>query len=167
MPPCELYLIRHAIAAERGPDWPDDDQRPLTERGIARFAEAVSGLAAIDAAVDEIFSSPLVRAKQTADVLSSGLAGTPPVKLLEGLAPGRSPEEVIAQLGRLARRRRIALVGHEPGLGELAARLIGSARPIVFRKGGACRIDLDRLPPKRPGALVWYVTPKMLRRMAR
>ena len=39
MPPCELYIVRHAIAAERGDDWPDDDKRPLTEKGIARFKD--------------------------------------------------------------------------------------------------------------------------------
>jgi len=167
MPPCELYLVRHAIAAERGPDWPEDDKRPLTERGIARFTEAVVGLASIETVVDEIFTSPLVRAKQTADVLSAGLAGSPSVKLLESLAPGHASGDVVAQLARTARRRRIALVGHEPGLGELAAHLIGAARPIAFRKGGVCRIDLEGLPPKRSGALVWCATPKMLRRLGR
>ncbi|HET9361040.1 MAG TPA: phosphoglycerate mutase family protein, partial [Vicinamibacterales bacterium] len=73
MPPCELYLVRHAIAAERGEAWPDDDTRPLTERGIARFKEGVAGLGRLDAVIDEILTSPLVRARQTADLLSAGL----------------------------------------------------------------------------------------------
>ena len=67
--PCELYLVRHAIAAERGEDWPDDDKRPLTARGVARFKESVDGMRRLGVEVDEIFTSPLVRAKQTADVL--------------------------------------------------------------------------------------------------
>src|SRR5918996_4259268 len=115
--PCELYLVRHAIAAERGDDWPDDDKRPLTERGIARFREAVNGLKALDVELDEIFTSPLVRAKQTADLLAAGVKGKPSVKLLDALAPGHSPAAVLAQLAKSAKRRRIALVGHEPGLG--------------------------------------------------
>ena len=57
----------------------------------------------------------------------------------------------MAQLARTARRRRIALVGHEPGLGELAAHLLGAKRPMAFRKGGVCRIDLQGLTEKRPG----------------
>jgi phosphohistidine phosphatase len=167
MPPSELYLVRHAIAAERGDDWPEDDKRPLTERGIARFEEGVSGLEYLDVVIDEIFTSPLIRAKQTAALLSAGLKGSPPVKMLDALAPGSAPAEVIAQLARAAKRRKLALVGHEPGLGELAAYLIGAARPFEFRKGGVCRIDVQGLPSKRPGSLVWFVTPKALRRLGR
>jgi phosphohistidine phosphatase len=165
--PCELYLVRHAIAAERGEDWPDDDKRPLTERGIARFKESVQGLSWFDVTVDEIFTSPLIRAKQTADILAAGLPGKPSVKILDALSPGHSPTSVLAQLARTARRRRIALVGHEPGLGELAAHLIGSGRALPFKKGGACRIDVESLTSRRAGALNWFVTPKVLRRLGR
>ena len=63
--PTELYIVRHAIAAERGSEWPDDTKRPLTERGINRFKEVVKGLRRLDITVDEVFTSPLVRARQT------------------------------------------------------------------------------------------------------
>jgi len=165
--PCELYLVRHAIAAERGEDWPDDDKRPLTERGIARFKESVAGLKWLDVVVDEIFSSPLVRAKQTADLLAAGLSGKPAVKILDALSPGHTPNSVLAQLARTARRRRIMIVGHEPDLGELAAHLIGAGRALPFKKGGACRIDVESLISRRAGALHWFVQPKMLRRLGR
>jgi phosphohistidine phosphatase len=167
MSPCELYIVRHAIAAERGEDWPDDDKRPLTEKGIVRFKDGVTGLKWLEVTLDEIFTSALVRAKQTADLLAAGVDGKPSVKVLEALAPGQSPEEVMKQLARAAKRRRIALVGHEPGLGELAAHLIGAKRPLEFRKGGVCRIDLQGLTEKRPGVLIWFVTPKMLRHLGR
>jgi phosphohistidine phosphatase len=163
--PSELYLVRHAVAAERGEDWPDDDKRPLTERGIARFNESVQGLVALDVELDEIFTSPLVRARQTADLLAKGLKGKPVVKVLEALAPGHPPASVQSQLARTAKRRRIALVGHEPDLGELAAHLLGAGRALPFKKGGVCRIDVETLTSRRPGALVWFVTPKMLRRL--
>ena len=166
-PPCELYIVRHAIAAERGDEWPDDDKRPLTEKGIARFKEALAGLDWLGVGLDEIFSSPLVRAKQTADLLAAGVAGKPPVKLLAALAPGHAPDAVMKELAHAARRRRIALVGHEPGLGELAAHLLGARRPLEFRKGGACRIDLQGLTENRPGSLVWFVTPKVLRQLGK
>jgi phosphohistidine phosphatase len=167
MSPCELYVIRHAIAAERGPDWPDDDKRPLTEKGISRFKEGVAGLTWLDVVLDEIFTSPLVRAKQTADLLAADIPGKPQVKLLPALAPGTGPEEVMTQLAKTARRRRIAVVGHEPGLGELAAHLLGARRPLPFRKGGVSRIDLQGLTGKRPGSLIWFVTPKMLRELGK
>jgi phosphohistidine phosphatase len=167
MPPCELYIVRHAIAAERGPDWPDDDKRPLTEKGIARFKEGVAGLVWLDVVLDEIFTSPLVRAKQTADFLAAEISGRPPVKLLPALAPGHGPEEVMAQLAKTAKRRRIAVVGHEPGLGELAAHLLGARRPLPFRKGGVCLLELQGLTGKRPASMTWFVTPRMLRELAK
>ena len=165
--PCELYLVRHAIAAERGEDWPDDDKRPMTERGIARFKECVDGLVRMGVVVDEIFTSPLVRAKQTADLLAAGLLGKAAVKILDALAAAHSPASVLAQLAKAARRRRLALVGHEPGLGELAAHLTGAGRALPFKKGGVCRIDVESLSSRRSGALTWFVTPKMLRGMGK
>lgn len=166
MPPSELYLVRHAIAAERGDEWPDDTKRPLTERGISRFKDVVAGLVLIDVAIDEIFTSPLVRAKQTADLLAAGLDSKPSVKLLEALAPGHAPSTVMSQLAKAAKRRRIALVGHEPDLGELAAHIIGAQRALPFRKGGVCRIDIEGLTSRRAGALVWFAPPRMLRKVA-
>lgn len=163
--PHELYLVRHAIAAERGEDWPDDDKRPLTARGVSRFRDAVEGLRKLGVEVDEIFTSPLVRAKHTAELLAAGLPGKPTVTTLQALSPGHPPSSVMAQLARAAKRRRIALVGHEPGLGELAAHLIGAGRALPFKKGGVCRIDVESLTSRRPGALSWFVTPRLLRRL--
>jgi phosphohistidine phosphatase len=165
MPQCEIYLVRHAIAAERGPEWPDDTKRPLTERGIQRFKEGVAGLRWLDVTVDEIISSPLVRAKQTADLLAAGLAGKPVVRTLKALEPGHDPALVMSQVARLARRPRIALVGHEPDLGELAAHLLGASRPLPFRKGGICRLEMESLTGKRAACLIWFATPKMLREL--
>ncbi len=163
MSPTVLYLVRHAIAAERGEEWPDDTKRPLTERGISRFEVCVRGLRHLDAAIDEIFTSPLVRARQTADILAAGVEEEPPVKVLDALAPGHTATAVMGQLAKAARRRRIALVGHEPDLGELAAHLIGASRALPFKKGGVCRIDVEGLTARRAGSLAWFVTPKVLR----
>lgn len=163
MSPTELYLVRHAIAAERGEEWPDDTKRPLTDRGISRFKVSVRGLRQLDAAIDEIFTSPLVRARQTADILAAGVDGKPSVKELDVLAPGHAAAAVMSQLAKAARRRRIALVGHEPGLGELAAHLIGATRALQFKKGGVCRIDVEGLAARRAGSLAWFVPPKVLR----
>jgi phosphohistidine phosphatase len=165
--PVELYLVRHAIAAPRGEEWPDDDKRPLTARGIARFKETVEGLRKLGVEVDEIFTSPLVRARQTADLLAAGLPGKPVVRVLDTLAPGHEPRSVLALLARTVRRRRVALVGHEPGLGELAAHLVGAGRALPFKKGGVCRIDLESLTSRRPGALTFFVPPKLLRGLSK
>ena len=85
------------------------------------------------------------------------------MKELDALAPGHAAAAVMSQLAKAARRSRIALVGHEPGLGELAAHLIGATRALQFKKGGVCRIDVETLSSRRPGSLSWFVTPKLLR----
>ena len=165
VPASEIYLVRHAIAADRGGEWPDDAKRPLTTRGIARFKEVVAGLDWLKVEIDEIFTSPLVRARQTASLLAAGVAVKPPVKVLEALAPGHAPASVLQELTKAARRSRVALVGHEPALGELAAHLIGSSRPLPFKKGGVCRIDIQSFSSRRPGELQWFLTPKILREL--
>ena len=59
----ELYLVRHAPAAQRGPDWPDDGMRPLTPDGAEKFRKAVAGMAAFGVEIDLILTSPLVRCR--------------------------------------------------------------------------------------------------------
>jgi len=159
----ELYLVRHAIADDRGPQWPNDAKRPLTQIGIARFVEAVKGLRAIDVEIDEVVTSPLVRAKQTADLLAAGLKHKPHVRILKALEPGHGPVAVVKALAEEAKKNRIALVGHEPDLGDLASHLLGTKKPIPFKKGGVCRIDVVTLPTARAGTLVWLLPPKILR----
>jgi phosphohistidine phosphatase len=159
----ELYLIRHGVAAERGKDWPDDSNRPLTPEGVARLRQVARGLNAIDVSFDQIVTSPLVRTRQTADVFSEALKSKPPIVTSDALAPAGTPAAVIQEITKHIRKARVALVGHEPNLGELAAQLIGARSPLAFKKGGICRIDFDILPPKGAGTLCWFITPKMLR----
>jgi phosphohistidine phosphatase len=161
--PFELYLIRHAIAAERGEAWPDDTKRPLTEDGIDRMRKAARGLARLDITIDLVCTSPLVRARQTAEIVAAALDPRPSLVTLESLAPDGTFTALMAELDKHARKSRVALVGHEPGLGELAARLVGSRHAIEFKKGAVCRIDLDEIPPAGPGHLRWFLTPRILR----
>lgn len=161
----ELYLVRHGVAAERGDKYPDDSKRPLTVDGISALRKEVKGLVRLGVAFDQILSSPLVRAKQTAEVLAQGLPSKPPITLTDSLAPAGGASGVLQELSKHMRKGSVALVGHEPNLGELAARLIGARTAFEFRKGGICRIDFEVFPPKGLGHLQWFVTPKMLRKI--
>jgi phosphohistidine phosphatase len=165
MPALQLYLIRHGVAAERGPEYPDDSKRPLTSRGIAALRREVKGLTALGVTFDLIITSPLTRTRQTADVLAEGLGNKPPIVSSDSLAPAGTPVSVIQDITRHHRKGRIALVGHEPNLGELAARLIGAKAAIPFKKGGICRIDFADPPPKRVGQLRWFLPPRVLRKL--
>lgn len=162
----ELYLIRHGVAAERGPAWPDDAKRPLTEEGIGRMKKAAKGLKRLDVRLDVVVSSPLVRARQTAEVVAGVFDEMPPLVFTAALAPGGRYSDLLADLQTQVRRTRIALVGHEPDLGRLAARLAGSRRAFEFKKGAVCRIDVDALPPARSGTLRWFLPPSILRRIS-
>jgi phosphohistidine phosphatase len=161
--PHSLFLVRHAVAAERGDAWPDDTERPVTRRGADRMREVVRGLRVLGVAPDLVLTSPLVRAVETAEILQAGLHPRPPSEVCALLAPDSAPARLAAALDAWADRRDLALVGHEPGLGELAAWLIGARTPLKFKKGGVCRIDVPALPPSRTGQLVWLATPRMLR----
>ena len=160
--PYQLFLIRHGIAEERGDAWPDDAKRPLSEDGIERFQRSARGLARLDVWIDVVLTSPLVRARQTADIVAAAFDPQPSIVTIESLAPGGSYASLVADLEKHGRKTRIALVGHEPGIGELGARLIGSRHSFEFKKGAVCRIDLDEIPPVSPGDLRWFLTPKVM-----
>jgi phosphohistidine phosphatase len=162
--PLHLYLVRHAIAEARGPAWPDDALRPLTADGIRRWRRQAAGLAALEARPDVILTSPFARARQTADLLAAAFAKKPKVVELPALQPGVKARDVLRALEGEAARASIALVGHEPGLGELAALLVGFKTAPEFKKGGVARIDVAILPPPAgSGVLHWWLTPKILR----
>jgi len=159
----ELYLVRHGLAEDRGDAWPDDAKRPLTADGMARMRKAARGLARLGVVIDVVLTSPLVRARQTADIVAEAIHPRPTLIATESLSPDGSFAAVVAELEKQARKLRVALVGHEPGIGELAAKLIGSRHAIEFKKGAVCRIDLEAIPPSGPGDLRWLMTTKILR----
>jgi phosphohistidine phosphatase len=161
--PYELYLIRHGIAEQRGDAWPDDSKRPLTAEGTSRLRKSARGLVRLGVAFDVILTSPLVRARETADVVASVYDPRPHIVTAESLAPGGTFHALLTDLEKQARRTRIALVGHEPGIGELAGRLAGSRHPLEFKKGALCRIDVEAFPLTGHGSLRWLLTPRIMR----
>lgn len=166
----ELYLVRHGVAALRGPDFPDDAKRPLTTEGLARWRRAAEGLREFGVGLDIVVTSPLLRAHQTAEVLVSVLKPKPRLVTAEALAPGQKMAEVVAVIAKYAAAARgasrIALVGHEPDIGDLAAKLLGAKGDVEFKKGAMCRIDVDRAMPGGPGVLRWFLPPRALRGLA-
>ena len=164
----ELYIMRHGIAIARGSlRFSDDSKRPLIPEGKEKMREVARGLDRMGFEVDWIVTSPLVRAVETAEIVAASLASSVPVDFCDALRPGGSPEGLIAFLAQRPNRRKVLIVGHEPDLSELAARLIGagSQANLAFKKGGCCMISLDQIPPRGPGQLVWWLTPRQLRRL--
>ncbi len=131
--------------------------------GKTRMRQIARGLAALGVDVDLVLTSPFVRAADTAAILARGLDTRPDVVTCPALAPTGTPARIVEALAAETRAQRIALVGHEPALGELAAWLIGARTPPRFKKGGVARIDVAEWPPARQGTLMWLATPAMLR----
>jgi phosphohistidine phosphatase len=156
-----VYLVRHGIAEERGSDWPDDSLRPLTSKGISRFRSVAEGLGARGVKVGAIFSSPLVRARQTAELLVPAWAEVP-IQTVEELGPEHTPASLAKALVDRAAQEAVALVGHEPDLGALAAWMIGAKSPLPFKKGGVACIECGETLKTGDGTLIWMITPKLV-----
>ncbi len=163
-----LYIMRHGIAVAHGAvRFSDDAERPLTPEGKEKMQEIGEGLNRAGFDLDWIVSSPLVRAVETAKIVGESLSTKPPMDVCDAMRPGGSPEELLAFLAKRPNRKRVLVVGHEPDLSELAARLIGagSHASLAFKKGGCCMISFDEFPPKGPGQLEWWLTPRLLRKL--
>ncbi len=157
-----VYLVRHAIAEPRGPVWPNDEDRPLTPRGIERMREIALRLADRGVQVERIWSSPVLRARQTADLLAPLWTTGRAIDLVTELAPDHAPARAGESLAARPVLETVALVGHEPQLGLLAAWMIGADAPLPFKKGGVARVDFSGEIAAGQGQLSWLVTPKLV-----
>ena len=167
-----VYLVRHAPAAQRDTSkWPDDSSRPLTKKGERKFARAATGLPRLADPPSLVLASPYARARRTAELLEEH-AGWPAPQACAALAGDREAGEAIPELEALHVRdvESVALVGHEPIMGELLSVLLvgdGTLLPAPFKKGAVARLALNAAPAPASGQLDWFVTPGMLRRLAR
>jgi phosphohistidine phosphatase len=165
----ELVMIRHAIAEERemfAQTSLPDEQRPLTNLGRQKMKDIAAGLKSVVGHLDLLASSPLVRAVQTAEIIGEVFEGMP-IVLLNELAPTAAPERLTQWLGTQPLDSRIAVVGHEPGLGRLASRFLDAEGrlEISIKKGGMCLVEFaDSIGPGF-GVLRWFVKPSMFRKL--
>lgn len=159
----ELYLIRHGIAVERTSDV-EDEQRSLTEVGRQKTHQVAKRLCALGLQFDLILTSPLVRSRQTAEILhTSGLS----CQLKESiyLAPGGDIYAWLKSLEYWEQPETMALIGHQPDLGQWAETLIwGQARDkIVLKKAGIIGLTLpDTDSFVGHSKLFWLTPPKFL-----
>ncbi len=142
--PRELLLLRHGIAEEQGGPTPEP-LRALTGEGIRRTTAVAARLASLGLTADQLISSPLLRARQTAEIaVAAGLA--PGLAIDAALAPGGAALVLV----RACQAERLMLVGHEPDLGELACLLIGApAGAVSLKKAGLVVITLQPVPSLR------------------
>lgn len=165
----KIYIMRHGDAAtmqEAGVT--TDEERPLTVLGREEVALMARLLDSLGARPDLILSSPLVRAWQTAEIVSGHFGNTPDLTRSVDMAPGGTHSGVLAQILRHGRPEHVLLTGHMPGVGSLAGYLAWNERnaTISFRTAGICRIDLpDHSPAPGYGDVRWLIPPKVAARM--
>jgi len=161
----ELLLIRHADAVPRGTPGIADADRALTGRGKKQFRDAAKGLARL-IRPRAVLTSPLRRARETAEIACRAWAGPRP-REVEALAD-YDLAALRSELERFSDSTRVALVGHEPHFSRLLAHLLAGtdAERLTFRKGGAALVEVDG-PGLTRGSLLWYVPPKVLARISK
>jgi phosphohistidine phosphatase len=158
----DLYLIRHADAlalGERGIT--NDEERPLSEKGESQSQAVAKALAQRGIVLDKLYTSPLLRARQTAEIMLRVWA-KPELTLetCDELIPGVKPRKLSKFLLKSGGEK-IGLVGHMPDLGEFGAWLLGAKKAqLEMAKSGVALITCGDLPAKGMGALQWLVTPE-------
>ena len=156
-----LLLVRHATAVRRGTPGVSDDERPLTSDGKAEFCVAARGLARIAHRPDVLLTSPLPRARATAEIVARAF-GRIEVTIEPALAHD-SVDAIVGALKTHLRGETLAVVGHEPALSALMARLLGISEHdgLALEKGGAALMDLPD-GPSAGGRLLWFLEPRIL-----
>jgi phosphohistidine phosphatase len=160
-----LLLIRHADAEQRDPErWPDDRDRPLTDKGRKTQRKVSRALGKLGLTPSYVITSPWVRAAQTAEVLIGELGLTQQAVPSENLAAAPDLSRLADDIGEPGNNAIVALIGHSPWIEELAAILLtGSATGLRLDdpKSGVMGLDLER-PASGAGELRFFLRPKMV-----
>lgn len=156
-----IVLLRHGIAEDRTAGKADED-RSLTSEGHAKMKWIARGLERIFPKAQAIYTSPLLRAMQTALWVSKAYRSRVAVTTDDAVAPGHGTDELRDLIARI-RERRVIFVGHEPNLSENLAALVGlNGRRTELKKGGCYGI---RVNEDGSAELEWMLTPRVLRRL--
>lgn len=157
-----IYYLRHASAGKGYASPRKDDRRPLDEEGILQARYIGRMLANLDVQVEQIVSSPLKRAMQTASLVANELAFEGALQRDDALRPEGEFAEFQAMLARYRKHEEIMVVGHNPSLTEFLAKSVSSAAGaphIELKKGAVAKVDMNG----RTGTLQWLVTARIAR----
>jgi phosphohistidine phosphatase len=162
-----LVVVRHAIALDPGEyarDHPDDAGRPLTPEGERKMKRAARGLHTLVPELQLLATSPLTRARQTAEILAALYEPIAPL-VVPVLAPGQPPAAVGRWLEHQRRYDTVAIVGHEPGLSRTVSWLLAGTEGSILelKKGAACLLTIPDAVTAASATLLWALTPSQLR----
>lgn len=165
----ELILVRHAKAEARDANsWPDDDQRPLTAEGRAEQRAAARAMKMMGIKFDFLLTSPLLRARETADLLGKGYRWSEAPQVAEELGHGYDVAAIVKLLAKFPPGSSVAMVGHEPDLSDLTGALTtkDGRLNIAVKKSGVVGIEFDGPAEAGKGTLLFHLKPGHLRKLA-
>lgn len=154
-----LYLLRHGEAEKASVLGVSDQARPLTQAAVATLEHAAHRMALTIGHFDRILSSPLLRAIETADIVSSAVGRLPEPEVVDELSGEFGTDAVASLLAHLVGDPTMLLVGHAPDLDELVRYLVAPEEPqpiTCMQPGTLARVDLE-LPLRRKAVLRWVV----------
>src|SRR5258708_26066983 len=157
-----LYFFRHASAGKTMLNPKKDERRPLDEEGILQARYVGRLLANLDVQVDQIISSSLKRARQTACLVANELAFEGAVQIDDALRPEADFDQFQSMLSRYKKYDAVMVVGHNPSFTEFLSKSISGpndAARIDLKKGSVARVEMNG----RTGTLAWLVPPKIAR----
>ncbi|MBI4352343.1 MAG: phosphohistidine phosphatase SixA [Candidatus Omnitrophica bacterium] len=162
----ELYFLRHGQAVEKDAGgFRNDAERPLALQGLKQMERTGEGMRRLGFSFDKVFSSPYLRARQTAQAVVKGLKENVKIEPSECLVPDADFKDFCGFLKKTRVGKRVLLVGHEPSLGTFVSRLIsgGDHAKIDIRKGSLCRVDVFEEENACRGELKWLLIPEIFR----
>lgn len=155
-----LYFLRHGKAGDHRPGDPTDDARELTDAGVAELRAAAPLWRRLNLRPDMVISSPLPRARRTAELLVEGVGlGRAPI-LDDRLRPGAEWADLARAMTGNRDARRVMFVGHEPDL-STAVELLTGARAVRLRSGGLACVEFPGIPEPGAGELAWLLDPDL------
>ncbi len=162
-----LFILRHGIAVERRRPG-QDAERQLTAKGERKIGEAIAAMKAMRISFDLIFTSPYLRAEQTARLVAKRMGLLKKLVVSETLKPGADRHEFLRLLTKTDSEN-VLIVGHEPFLSHLVSTLIsGNERSlVVLKKGGLCKVSTPSLKHEKRATLEWLLTPRQLKALGR
>src|SRR5215470_8295763 len=162
-----IVLMRHAEAGDADPArWPDDRDRPLTDAGRRAHARVAEALRRMGVRFDRLLTSPLARARETAEITARVYGDAPPLELTELLGDRAEPASTLAGLAGVAADT-LLCVGHEPTLSRLAGLLLSRDGRIhvEMRKSGVAVIDCPGPVAAGRGVLEMHLRPGEIARL--
>jgi len=158
----ELYMIRHGLAGRSLEDETMDDERPLKKKGIEKMKDIAKSLKELKICFDKVLTSPLLRSKESAEIVNEYCGDTKEVMVTDLLSPGSSYDKLIKFLNKFKDSKKIAIVGHEPFLSGFASYCLSKNRSSLMnlKKGGMLMLEIDEIIKPGQCVLAWLMEPK-------